>query len=89
MKIDIKKIAKLARIKIEDSDIDKIESDMAEVLNSIQDLPEISDHDALVDPDHPMALRKDEISQTYCREDILKNAPQVQAGCVVVPRTMD
>ena len=44
---------------------------------------------ALIDPDHPMTMRQDEAENTFRRDELLKNAPQVQAGCVVVPRIVE
>ena len=39
--------------------------------------------------DSPMTLRKDVAENHYRREDILRNAPEVQAGCVVVPKVVE
>ena len=35
-----------------------------------------------------MALRADVVEPSLPREEVLKNAPQVAAGCVVVPKTV-
>ena len=53
MKIDIKHIAKLSRLKIEDSRLEKFETNK------------------------------------FKREELLSNAPEVQAGCLVVPKTVE
>ena len=77
MEIDIRHIAKLSRLKIEENEVKKFEQEMQDT------------GAALIDPDHPMKLRPDEVHHEYRREDILKNAPQVQAGCVVVPKVVE
>ena len=34
-------------------------------------------------------FRKDEVSDSYDREEILKNAPESQAGCISVPKVVE
>ena len=52
-------------------------------------LPALPASGALIDPDHPMTMRQDKAENTFRRDELLKNAPQVQAGCVVVPRIVE
>ncbi|MDD2955700.1 MAG: Asp-tRNA(Asn)/Glu-tRNA(Gln) amidotransferase subunit GatC [Oscillospiraceae bacterium] len=89
MKIDIQHIAKLARLSIEEDKAAMFEKQMEDIVAMCENLPEITAGFDPVDPDHPMALRRDEITPSFPREDILKNAPHSQAGCVVVPRTVE
>ena len=35
-----------------------------------------------------MTLREDVVEPSLPRDEVLKNAPQVVAGCVVVPKTV-
>ena len=35
-----------------------------------------------------MTLREDVVEPSLPRDEVLKNAPQVAAGCVVVPKTV-
>lgn len=58
MNIDIKHIAKLARLRIEDDQLDKFESEMENIVGMVEKLPDIQDEMTL-DPDNPMILRKD------------------------------
>ena len=58
MNIDIKHIAKLARLRIEDDQLDKFESEMQNIVGMVEKLPDIQDEMTL-DPDNPMILRKD------------------------------
>lgn len=89
MNIDIKHIAKLSRLKIDDSEIARYEKEMSDIIDMVEQLPAIED-DLLLDTANVMQLRKDEISnEKLSRDEILKNAPKVVAGCVVVPKTVD
>ncbi|MBZ4669813.1 MAG: Asp-tRNA(Asn)/Glu-tRNA(Gln) amidotransferase subunit GatC [Oscillospiraceae bacterium] len=89
MKIDIKHIAKLARLRIDEQKFEKFEKDMQSIVDMIENLPDINEELAL-DKENPMALRKDKaVTNKFTREELLKNAPQVQAGCLVVPKTVE
>lgn len=89
MNIDIKHIAKLARLRIEDDQLDKIESEMENIVGMVEKLPDIQDEMTL-DPDNPMILRKDvAVQDKFTRQELMQNAPQVKAGCLVVPKTVE
>ena len=89
MNIDIKHIAKLARLRIEDDQLDKIESEMENIVGMVEKLPDIQDEMTL-DPDNPMILRKDvAVQDKFTRQEHMQNAPQVKAGCLVVPKTVE
>lgn len=90
MDIDIKKIAKLCKIKVEDDIAQKTKNDLIKIINSIKDLPILNNNDDFLDSSDPMVLRKDVIKdKQFTREEILKNAPCLHAGCVVVPKEID
>lgn len=89
MNIDIKHIAKLARLRIEDDQLDKFESEMQNIVVMVEKLPDIQDEMTL-DPDNPMILRKDvAVQDKFTRQELMQNAPQVKAGCLVVPKTVE
>ena len=89
MNIDIKHIAKLARLRIEDDQLDKFESEMQNIEGMVEKLPDIQDKMTL-DPDNPMILRKDvAVQDKFTRQELIQNAPQVKAGCLVVPKTVE
>ena len=89
MNIDIKHIAKLARLRIEDDQLDKFESEMENIVGMVVKLPDIQDEMTL-DPDNPMILRKDvAVQDKFTRQELMQNAPQVKAGCLVVPKTVE
>ena len=78
MEIDIKKIAKLSRLAIEPEREEKFQKDMQNIIEMVERLPEMEIGDLSPKVEDTMTLR----------EDVLKNAPQVAAGCVVVPKTV-
>ncbi len=87
--IDIKHIAKLARLKIDDSELERYESEMTDIIKMVEAMPEI-DEELIIDPNNAMHLREDKLSENKLSRDImLKNAPKVVAGCVVVPKTVE
>lgn len=89
MNIDIKHIAKLARLRIEDDQLDKFESEMENIVGMVEKLPDIQDEMTL-DPDNPMILRKDvAVQDKFTRQELMQNAPQVKAGCLAVPKTVE
>ena len=89
MNIDIKHIAKLARLRIEDDQLDKFESEMENIVGMVEKLPDIQEEMTL-DPDNPMILRKDvAVQDKFTRQELMQNAPQVKAGCLVVPKTVE
>lgn len=89
MNIDIKHIAKLARLKISDDELSKFEGEMQNIVNMVENLPDIDD-ELVLDEKNPMILRKDKaVSDKYTRQELMANAPQVKAGCLVVPKTVE
>ncbi len=87
--IDIRHVAKLARLKIDDSELERYESEMTDIIRMVEAMPEINE-ELIIDQNNAMALREDELSQDKLSRDVmLKNAPKVVAGCVVVPKTVE
>lgn len=90
MKIDIKHVAKLSRLKIEDDKLEKFEKDMETIVNMVDNMPDVDGPLTLLDEENPMTLREDKaVTDKFRREELLANAPEVQAGCLVVPKTVE
>ncbi len=88
--MDIMHLAKLCKIKIDDELAEKIKIDISKILKSVEDLPNPNKNDSFFNPDNIMTLRNDNAKgQEFTRDDILKNAPQIKAGCAVVPKEID
>lgn len=89
MNIDMIHLAKLCKIKIDNKLSEKIKNDISKILKSVEDLPNFDKNESFFDPNNIMSLRDDVIKQEFTRDDILKNAPKVKAGCAVVPKEID
>ena len=88
MQIDIAHLAKLSRLRIEREEMPHFEKDMQAIVAMVENLPE-TNGELGVDTEHPMELRRDEARPSIPREDVLKNAPKTQAGCIVVPKVIE
>lgn len=89
MNIDIKHIAKLSRLKIEDDKLEEFENQMQNIVNMVENLPDIKD-EIVLDESNPMILRKDKaVTGKFTRQELMGNAPRVKAGCLVVPKTVE
>jgi aspartyl/glutamyl-tRNA(asn/gln) amidotransferase, C subunit len=87
--IDIRHVAKLARLKIDDSELERYESEMTDIIRMVEAMPEINE-ELIIDPNNAMHLREDKLAEDKLSRDVmLKNAPKVVAGCVVVPKTVE
>lgn len=88
METDIKKIAKLSRLAIEPEREEKFQKDMQNIIEMVERLPEMETVDLSPKVEDTMTLREDVVEPSLPRDEVLKNAPQVAAGCVVVPKTV-
>lgn len=89
MEIDIRHIAKLSRLHIEDEKVEKFRREMGNIVAMVEKLPDIHDELAL-DEAHPMHLREDKaVTGKFTRAELLANAPSVKAGCLEVPKTVE
>ena len=89
MNIDIQHIAKLSRLSIDKDQLEKVQREMEAIVAMVEKLPNQENQTLGVDPADRMELRKDEIRPSLRREVILQNAPEVAAGCIVVPKTVE
>lgn len=89
---DVEYVAKLARLHISDEQKEKLTKDMAAIIAFADKLADIDT--AGVTPEaHAITVqnvfRKDEVTPSYDREDLLRNAPEKQAGCFSVPKIVE
>lgn len=88
MEVDIKRIAKLSRLHIEPEKEAKFQREMQDIIAMVEKLPDVEMSDLAPRREDAMTLREDVIRDSLPREEVLKNAPQTAAGCVVVPKTV-
>ena len=89
---DVKKIARLSRLHVEDAQLQPIAEDLNGILGWIEQLGEVDVEG--VEPmtsavDMAAPLRADTISDGGKRDEVLKNAPKSDDGFFVVPRSVE
>lgn len=87
--IDIRHVAKLARLHVEDADVPRLQAQMADIVKMVEKLPDFEDTRLPLDEKDAMKLREDEVRPSMPREKVLANAPKTEAGCVVVPKIVE
>ena len=89
---DIRKIAWLARLQIDEADIPKYADELSRVLELVDQLNQIPTDD--IEPmAHPteavQRLRADEVTEENQRDKFQTIAPQSEAGLYLVPRVIE
>jgi len=89
---DVKKIARLSRLHVEEDRLQPIAEDLNGILGWIEQLGEVDVEG--VEPmtsavDMAAPLRADAVSDGGKRDDVLKNAPKSDDGFFVVPRSVE
>ena len=89
---DVKKIARLSRLHVEDERLDPLAQELNGILAWIEQLGEVDVEG--VEPmtsavDMAAPLRKDEVTDGGLRDAVLANAPKKEDGFFVVPRSVE
>ncbi|MBQ3009496.1 MAG: aspartyl/glutamyl-tRNA amidotransferase subunit C, partial [Oscillospiraceae bacterium] len=61
MEIDIMLLAKLAKLSIPEDKVEEFRKKMEDIIQMVENLPDIDTEGSLVDPTDTMELRKDEV----------------------------
>lgn len=88
----VRRIARLARIKITDAEAKGLQSELTGILNWIEQLNEVDTKD--VEPmtrvvPIQLAQREDVITDGGIAEDVTRNAPQTENHFFVVPKVVE
>lgn len=89
MEIDVRRIAELSKLELKEEEVPVFQKKMQDLVNMVEQMPELDQVEIPLDAKNAMELRLDEIKPSLRREELLKNAPQVEAGCFVVPKVME
>jgi aspartyl-tRNA(Asn)/glutamyl-tRNA(Gln) amidotransferase subunit C len=95
MKLDdktVRKIAKLARIEIKDSEVAGYASELSKILDLAEELQNVNTDDVpqmVGVGQNLLRWREDKVTDGNIREDVLKNAPRSEFGCFVVPKVIE
>ena len=89
MEIDIMRLAKLAKLSIPEEKVEEFRKKMEDIIQMVENLPDLDTTGSLVDPTDTMELRKDEVQPSFPRDEMLRNAPYTAAGCILIPKVVD
>ena len=91
-KFDIRTIASLARLEIDDSAMESFIHEFTDILDLVRQMQEI-DTSGIVPMPHPqdieLRLRADKITEPNQRSDLQLLAPAVENGLYLVPKVID
>ena len=86
------KIATLARLQLEDAEIDDVVDKLSRIVDFVDQLQAATTDDVLPIA-HPLnmsqRLRADEVTEVNRRDEIQKNAPKVEDGYYLVPKVLE
>jgi len=89
---DVKKIAHLARLGIDEQQIDSYAKDLSSILDLMTQMGQL-DTSGVLPMAHPQdqvqRLREDFVSETDLRDHFQTIAPQTEAGLYLVPKVID
>lgn len=95
MKVDnntIKHVASLARLNLGEKELEELRIDMENIISYVDKLNEL-DVSGIEPTSHIIPVknvfRKDIKKESYDREEILKNAPEKENGCFLVPKIVE
>jgi aspartyl-tRNA(Asn)/glutamyl-tRNA(Gln) amidotransferase subunit C len=88
----VRRIARLARIAITDDEAARLETELSGILDWVAQLDELDTSD--VEPmtrvaAMTMKMREDKVTDGFCADDIVKNAPKVDDHYFVVPKIVE
>ncbi len=88
----VKNIARLARLQIDESNIDRYVSELSRILDFVEQMNQV-DTAGVAPLAHPqggrLRLREDVVTETDQREAFQKVAPEKEAGLYLVPKVIE
>ena len=89
---DVKRIANLARLAIDEADIPGYATNLTNILALVEQMDAV-DTDQVIPMAHPLdavqRLRADEVSETDQRDHFQQCAPKVEDGLYLVPKVIE
>lgn len=91
-KEDVRKVARLSRIAVEDDALDQLTKELSGILDWIEQLKEVDVEG--VEPmtsvvDARLPMREDIVTDGGIADDVLSNAPRSDDGFFVVPKSVE
>ncbi len=91
-KNQVKKVAKLSRISLDDNKLESLSKDLASILNFVEQLNELDTKK--IEPlssivDKTLEPRSDKINDGKIKNEILKNSPDKNEDFFIVPKVVE
>jgi aspartyl-tRNA(Asn)/glutamyl-tRNA(Gln) amidotransferase subunit C len=91
-KSQVKKVAKLSRISLDDSKLESLSKDLVSILNFVEQLNKLDTN--AIKPltsiiDKSLDTRDDTVSDGQIKDQILKNSPEKNEDFFIVPKVVD
>ena len=91
-KNQVKKVAKLSRISLDDKNLDSLSNDLASILKFVEQLNKLDTKS--VKPlnsivDKSLEPRKDQVNDGNVKQEILKNSPDKNEDFFIVPKVVE
>tara|TARA_Y100001970_G_scaffold272562_1_gene369467 strand:- start:785 stop:1072 length:288 start_codon:yes stop_codon:yes gene_type:complete len=91
-KNQVKKVAKLSRISVDESKLDSLSNDLSSILNFVEQLNKLDTKK--IEPlssivDKTLEPRIDKINDGKIKDDILKNSPEKNEDFFIVPKVVE
>ena len=91
-KNQVKKVAKLSRISLDDNKLESLSKDLASILNFVEQLNELDTKK--IEPlnsivDKTLEPRSDKINDGKIKDEILKNSPDKNEDFFIVPKVVE
>lgn len=88
----VHRIARLARLAITEEEAEQLEKELSGIFDWVAQLDELDT--SAVEPmtrvaNMSMRLRKDEVTDGFCADDIVKNSPKIDDHYFVVPKIIE
>ena len=91
-KNQVKKVAKLSRISLEDNKIDSLSKDLDSILTFVEKLNELDTKEIKIIKsiaDKTLEARNDIVDDGKIKNDILKNSPEKNEDFFIVPKVIE
>ena len=89
---DVEKIAHLARLAVDDAQLDRVAGDLSRILDLVEQMSEV-DTEGVTPMAHPLhmaqRLRADEPAESVDRDDYQRIAPSTESGLYLVPKVIE
>ena len=89
---EVRHVARLARLSLEDEEVEQYKSDLNSILKYVEILEEL-DTEKIAPMHHVLPIknvwREDQVKDTKMSGEILKNAPAQEEGYIKVPRILE